>query len=572
MNKKYSMLKSDAGMALLTALIFISITVLVLTAMTARYVQQRLQTDRFEDQYICFEAAEAALEQGKTAINKGNYTFKIGLPDGWEPEFDDGGGIVLPDFDDDGVTPATLTSNPDAQYILYIHQWENDGRDTNGDGLVDNDVEEGVFSVHTAARINGVTRRLEAIYDTRDFGIWNNAIFAGRGQKADRGNNTINGNVKIHGSVHVLGDNLYDGEIAVEGIDMRGAAMILNNYLGVFPEMAARVPAIPKKMYNGEMVETLNTEVRVRKGIVALTGNAHIGDEFVSGAGYKGPVDGTFITDGWGGNAGDRRVYSDNGTDNPYDLGDGYSMPLFEDPWRDPDTGEFVHNPNTGTWYTHAEYFTQVLVGGPDRTSSGGTFNGNVSLGTKDGFYWNATTGEYKTGNATKTVTPNPNDHFILKKANSDIIQVNGAIHINGNLTFPNKADLYYYGRAAVMIEGSVFSNSNLLTTNSPNNKNDYVGSFPFVSCLGLMSRGDMALGEASQRRILGAFYSAQRVSLAMQTQCMGTIVGNDFEMGNQVPDIFQVPVLADNLPLGMIGDYPIVRVRIVSWREIGVG
>ena len=66
--------------------------------------------------------------------------------------------------------------------------------------------------------------------------------------------------------------------------------------------------------------------------------------------------------------------------------------------------------------------------------------------------------------------------------------------------------------------------------------------------------------------------YSAQRVSLAMQTQCMGTIVGNDFEMGNQVPDIFQVPVLADNLPLGMIGDYPIVRVRIVSWREIGVG
>jgi len=558
-------------MAMLTALIFISITVLVLTSMMGRYVQQRIQTDRFEDQYACFEAAESAIQQGKQAINEGQKDFRIGIPDNWEPSFDESGHFSLPDFEDAGITPATFVSNPDVEYIMYIHNWETDGRDTNGDGVIDSTDEEGMFSVHSAARFNNVRRSIEAVYDTRDFGIWNNAIFAGRGQKADRGNNTINGNVKIHGSVHVLGDNLYEGSVAVEGIDMRGAAMILNNYDGVYPEMAARVPDIPTRLYNGEMVETLNTELRVRKGIVALTGNAHVGDAFDSGSGIKGPVDGTYVTDGWGGNAGDSRVYSDNGTDNPYDLGDNYSLPLFEDPWRDPDTGEFVHNPNTGTWYTHAEYFTEVLVGGPDRTPSGGTFTGNVTLGTNDGFYWNATTGEYKTGNATKSVNPDPEDHYILKKAKDDVIQINGAIHIDGSLTFPDRTELFYYGRAAIMVEGSVFSNSSLLTLNSPNNKNDYDLSFPYVSCLGLMSRGDMELGQHSQRKMLGAFYSAQRVTISMRTQTMGTIVGNDFEMGNQVPDIFQVPELANNLPLGMIGDYPILRTRLASWREIGV-
>ncbi len=572
MKNKSRRAKNNAGMALLTALMFISITVLVLTSMTARYVQQRVQTDRFEDQYICFEAVEAALEQGKSAINNGNYTFRVGIPENWEPEFFTNGGMSLPEFEVDGVAPGSFVSMPNVEYVMYVHQWDNDGHDTNGDGIVDSDDEAGMFSVHAAARMNGLTRRLEAVYDTKDFGIWNNAIFAGRGQEASRGNNTINGNVKIHGSVHVLGDNLYEGNVAVEGIDMRGAAMIRNDYVGIVPEMAARVPTIKKTLYDGEMVETLDTELRVRKGIVALTGNAHVGVEWDSSEDYKGPVDGTYVTDGWGGAQEDTRVYSDNGSDNPYDLGDGFAMPLFEDPWRDPDTGEFVNNPNTGTWYTHAEYFTEVLVGGPDRTASGGTFDGDVTIGEKTGFYYNATTGVYKTGNATNTVSPDPDDHFILKKANSDIIQINGAIHINGNLTF-DKADLFYTGRAAVMIEGAVSNKANLMTVNSPNNVNDYAMSFPVRNCLGLMSRGDMALCEkgAAQTRILGAFYSAGRVSSDMQTQCMGTMVGTNFEMGNAVPDIFQVPSLARNLPLGMIGDYPVLRVRIVSWRELGV-
>jgi hypothetical protein len=40
--------------------------------------------------------------------------------------------------------------------------------------------------------------------------------------------------------------------------------------------------------------------------------------------------------------------------------------------------------------------------------------------------------------------------------------------------------------------------------------------------------------------------------------------------MGTNVPEIYQVPSLADNLPLGMIGAYPILVYSQVSWRELG--
>ncbi|UCB51937.1 MAG: hypothetical protein JSV10_08090, partial [Candidatus Zixiibacteriota bacterium] len=56
--------------------------------------------------------------------------------------------------------------------------------------------------------------------------IWDNIIFAGRGQMGG----VINGNVNLHGSVHILGDNLNDGDIAME---MSGSGNVHNNYTGI---------------------------------------------------------------------------------------------------------------------------------------------------------------------------------------------------------------------------------------------------------------------------------------------------------------------------------------------------
>ena len=60
-------------------------------------------------------------------------------------------------------------------------------------------------------------------------------------------------------------------------------------------------------------------------------------------------------------------------------------------------------------------------------------------------------------------------------------------------------------------------------------------------------------------------------IKISKQTNVMGTIVGGYFDMGSQVPNIYQVPSLADNLPYGMIGNYPITTLEQVGWRELGI-
>jgi hypothetical protein len=39
--------------------------------------------------------------------------------------------------------------------------------------------------------------------------------------------------------------------------------------------------------------------------------------------------------------------------------------------------------------------------------------------------------------------------------------------------------------------------------------------------------------------------------------------------MGTNVPSIYQVPDVADNLPPGMINDTPIWLLKVVSWQEL---
>jgi hypothetical protein len=51
----------------------------------------------------------------------------------------------------------------------------------------------------------------------------------------------------------------------------------------------------------------------------------------------------------------------------------------------------------------------------------------------------------------------------------------------------------------------------------------------------------------------------------------MGTFVSNLFDITKNVPNIFQVPTLADGLPHGMVGGHPISCLSQISWREMGL-
>ena len=80
-----------------------------------------------------------------------------------------------------------------------------------------------------------------------------------------------------------------------------------------------------------------------------------------------------------------------------------------------------------------------------------------------------------------------------------------------------------------------------------------------------------MKVGMSAQIEVMGAFYSAEKIVCSKQTTVLGTFVSEFFDMGSQVPDIYQVPELANHLPFGMIGNFPVKVFSHASWREIGV-
>ncbi len=566
-------------MALMTATIFVAVVLVTVVAVAARHVQQLRNADSHQNYNKAFDAMEAALAMSKAQLEStGSGT--IGL-DGWTPVYDANKQLVLPDFTASASHPVSLPTDPGVtgnitpQVLAYSVNWGTDGRDNNGDGSIDDANEKGIRSIHAAAKYRNVTRRVEAVYGATDVNVWNNAIFAGAGASGG----VVQGNVNIGGSVHILGDNLLAGGIAIEdAIDLSGNTLLQNNYNGVPYFLEARVPALPTVVVGNKTVETLHAKLRVKHGLVGMSGNSRIGEYYSPWDNAKDQVDGTYVTDGWTGNKttadGGRgiptSVYSDNGWSALYDLGDKVPFPQLSDPWLDPATGAKVTRSSTGLPYTQEEYFTEVLLADPANPTDG-IYTGNITLNTGGtAFYWNATTNTMLTGAAALAAAPAATDDYLKFNPATDTLKVNGQIKINGTLSLTG-GTIYYSGRCAILATGNVSIDTSLLSCNNgvPSN---YTNSFPVNNCLGIMTKANMSLGTSSQLDMLGAFYAAGTISMAKQTNLMGTIVATYFDIGNQVPNIFQVPTLASNLPLGMAGNYPILALVEVSWREVGLG
>jgi hypothetical protein len=565
---------SDAGMAMVMALMFVSVSVIVLTALTARLMNQRTAVDHYEDYKNCFQGMEAAIASGTTEVENGD-DGTVGLS-GWTPTYDANNQIILPAFDDGAAQPLTFTSMPGLQFMAYTVNWFTDNRDNNGDGLVDDSSERHMYGIYALAKQGSVLRRAEVIAKGGDVNVWRNAIFAGNGQAGG----LVNGNVSIHGAVHLLGQNLLEGNTAITALDLSGTSLIHNNYGGIPATLAARVPPLPQTVFNGETVSTLEAKLRVKRGLVSLSGNSEVGEPDVAGNTLKETMDGVHVNDGWTGNAvvddGDRgdpkSVFSDNGWDELYDLGDKVNFPRLTDDWRDPVNGARIEDPATGTWYTHEDYFNQVLVADPNIPTDG-VYNGDIVIDARgDKFYWNASTNTKLVGSLPASLPPNTQDYIWFDPTN-DVLRVNGQVRVNGTLTFTGQGGdrtINYSGRAALLVYGNITINTDILTCNN-GNPADTANSFPVNNILGLMTATNMLVGATAQCDIMGAFYAQNTIQAAKQTDVMGTFVANYFDMGSQVPSIFQVPSLPENLPLGMIGNYPIMTLGQVSWRELGI-
>jgi hypothetical protein len=434
----------------------------------------------------------------------------------------------------------------------------------------------------------GQTRSVRGLVSSKNIGIWNNAIFAGTGASGQ----AINGNVDIRGSVHILGDGeayadlngngkydppepftdlnkngvwdpgepftdlngdgvrnpgepfndsngngTYDPPIAQTELnsDFGGTAYIGNNYSGMPLGLRSIVPIAPK--VNG--IETLGTELRVKHGKVGVSGNAKIGaNSVVDGGLSKAKIDGSYVSDGFTGNQGANSVFSDNGTSNSYDLGHhGIKFPLLSG------IGAEQYKDSSGTVWQDQE-----------------TFLNNRSLSVN----LNAITED--TPSAVFGPDAFGNSLTIVKGSGStpSVITVTGIVRVNGDLQIGAKKDtIHYKGNGTLYATGDINLSSNFLPAPG------FI--FPTTARVGLIAKKNMGLATGngdSQLSMAGAFYAQGKITSAKQNQIAGTFVANFYDMGTNVPNIYQVPALAYNMPPGMPGDKTMFTLKTHTWRE----
>jgi hypothetical protein len=361
--------------------------------------------------------------------------------------------------------------------------------------------------------------------------IWDNIIFAGTGQ----GGGAISGNVNLHGSVHILGDDLNDGDMAME---MTGAGNVHNNYSGITATLSSRLPPLDTTTFNGEVLQTLDAELRVKKGRVDISGTSNAGFPDVSGGSpkVKETLDGTYVTDGYGGNKGEAAVHSDNGASEGYDVGDAINMPdLLNDPYTDPNTGI--------TYPTYMNYLhSNALV-----------IDGNLTL--KPGI------GLSSVSNGFGSISMDANGNLQI----SGIVYVTGNIDIQSGQGTYNHTPVIFDGKGTMVSERDITISTHVLSQ----------GTFPTDDVLGFISADDIGIGTGSgdaQLYIMGAFFAADQVTNQKQNQLAGAMVSNYFQIDN-VPDLFHVPSLVDHLPPGMPGSetIDIYTYKVVpgTWREL---
>jgi hypothetical protein len=364
------------------------------------------------------------------------------------------------------------------------------------------------------------------------FCIWDNIIFAGVGEGL--GGGIISGNASIHGSVHILGEDQEPDDVVM---DVCGDGNVYNNYTGINATLSSRLPSLDTVTFNGEVVGTLNAELRVRRGRVDVGGSSNVGFPNIPGGSprVKETLDGTYVTDGFGGNQGESSVYSDNGTGEGYDLGDLVSMPSLYDPYTDPNTGI--------TYPTYMNYLANnaLVIGGDLELKPG------VEL--------------YPLSNGFGSIYMDATGNLDI----SGIVYVTGDIVVKCGQGQANHDPMIFDGCGTLVSEGDIFINTHVLSK----------GMFPEDDVLGFIALDDIELGSGpgdAWLNIVGAFFAEDQILNEKQNKVAGALVSNYFKI-NQVPDLYHVPSIVDHLPPGMPGSETIniYTYQIVpgTWREL---
>ena len=145
-------------------------------------------------------------------------------------------------------------------------------------------------------------------------------------------------------------------------------------------------------------------------------------------------------------------------------------------------------------------------------------------------------------------------------------MKIRGIVVVEGDIKFEedkNFDTIEYEGKASLASTHNVFVKCNLITGS--------FSTYPKATILGVMA-ADRVEFDCSQVNVMGVFYAENEIKSKKQTSVAGTFMSSYFDMGSNVPAIYQVPEVWRNLPPGMIG-LPDTRVWVVkklTWGEIG--
>jgi hypothetical protein len=458
--------------------------------------------ERQRKESIAFHIAEAGVERMLYDLRVDFYN------DSSSPSWADGdvnGMAIGPDTGSFVTVPYASTSLNGGSYTVKMKNLTGSG--------------ESIWVQSTGTHGDAI-QTVEIYATIKRISPWDNAIFAGAGASGAM----VNGNVNIRGSVHILGSGLSSSDYA---IDLGGTAELVgNNYNGLAASLLAKVPALPVVNFGGENVSTLNAELRVKRGLIGLSGSATVGESNIAGNAVKETVEASYVTDGFGGTGAESNVYSDNGWSVAYDLGDSIGFPSLADPYL--------------SYSTYQSYLRDnaLVISNP--------------------------------ADLTALANINPNSSFSFSNAKGAIsmdgggnMTISGIVYVDGGGLGMVKAGsdktITYSGSGAILATGNIQINVNLIT---PGNN-----SYP-NNIIGMMTPGSIGFDEANID-VMGLFYAETQVRMEKQTDIMGTIVSNYFDMGTNVPSIYQVPETVNHLPSGLIGNTSAWSMKVVSWQKL---
>jgi len=499
-------------------------------------VSEAKRTEIQHKSELAFYIAEAGIER---AIYDLKQEYETGNDEDWS------NGIII-----NGDTSSPYGPSTSAFYDIYLYG-DTDPKVTYPFDASDADAYQNAFSptnnnhyqvkiknvlggedvwIRSTGEVDGVTQTIQVYAKIVNVSPWNNAIFGGAGATGEM----VNGRVNVFGSVHILGEGLAttDNAIVLGGT----TELVGNNYESLDQSLRDKVPDLPTTIFNGETVETLSAELRVKRGRVSLSGNSTVGQaDSPGGPLVKETIDSAYVTDGYTGTKGATNVHSDNGTDEGYDLGDVLDFPSLDNPHPLDTSGDYY------------DYFSS---------------NGLVLTNELD---------------SVVKGMPVP----LIGDCNSNCVEINadgtmrveGLVYISGtndfSLTAPINEGFEYTGKGTILVnDGNVTIDANLVTAGDD--------SFP-TNILGVMTPNTIFLGSSAQRNIMGLFFAGGTdgsgdptgdVTVNMQTNLVGTIIANLFNLGENVPSIFQVPFNDADLPPGIIANETIWYANIVSWQK----